>query len=151
MTSSSPHDPPDPEVQALDTLFERAGLVRNRRGKTAGVTRRMRLERAEPEELMLPSPTPRLAPNGVQWLPVPGWEKTPWLWHGFSTRLGGLSRAYCADDAPGELNLGFTALDDREIVIRNRQLLAEAVSGNPATPLVSLRQIHSSAHRFQRL
>jgi hypothetical protein len=144
MTSSSPHAHPDPDVQALDALFERAGLVRNRRGKTAGVTSRMRLERAEPEELTLPAPTPRLAPNGVQWLPVPGWEKTPWLWHGFSTRLGGLSRAYCADDAPGELNLGFTASDDRKIVIRNRQLLVEAVSGDAATPLVSLRQIHSS-------
>jgi hypothetical protein len=145
MTSSSPHDHPDPEIQALDALFERAGLVRNRRGKTAGVTLRMRFERAEPEELTLPAPTPRIAPNGVQWLAVPGWEKTPWLWHGFSTRLGGLSRTYCAEDAPGELNLGFTASDDREIVLRNRQLLAEAVSGDAATPLVSLRQIHSSA------
>jgi YfiH family protein len=144
MTSSSPHDHPDPEIQALDALFERAGLVRNRRGKSAGVTLRMRFERAAPEELTLPAPTPRIAPNGVQWLAVPGWEKMPWLWHGFSTRLGGLSRAYCADDAPGELNLGFTASDDRENVIRNRELLAEAVSGNPATPLVALRQIHSS-------
>jgi hypothetical protein len=144
MTSSLPHDHPAPEIQALDALFERAGLVRNRRGKTAGVTVRMRFERAAPEELTLPAPTPRIAPNGVQWLAVPGWEKMPWLWHGFSTRLGGLSRAYCADDAPGELNLGFTASDDREIVLRNRQLLAEAVSGDPATPLVSLRQIHSS-------
>ena len=59
-----------------------------------------------------------------------------WLWHGFSTRRGGLSRAYCADGAPGELNLGFTAEDDRETVARNRRLLAEAVSGDPATPLV---------------
>jgi YfiH family protein len=144
MTSSSPQDRPDPEIQALDALFERAGLVRNRRGKTAGVTLRMRFERAAPEELTLPAPTPRIAPNGVQWLAVPGWEKMPWLWHGFSTRLGGMSRAYCADDAPGELNLGFTASDDRKIVLRNRQLLAEAVSGDLATPLVSLRQIHSS-------
>jgi len=144
MTPSPPQTHPDPDVQALDALFERAGLVRNRRGKAAGVTSRMRLERAEPEELTLPAPTPCLAPNGVQWLAVPGWEKRSWLWHGFSTRLGGLSRAYCADDAPGELNLGFTASDDREIVIRNRRLLAEAVSGDAATPLVSLRQIHSS-------
>ncbi len=61
----------------------------------------------------------------------------PWLWHGFSTRRGGLSRAYCAEDAPGELNLGFTAEDNRETVARNRRLLAEAVSGDPATPLVT--------------
>jgi hypothetical protein len=67
-----------------------------------------------------------------------------WLWHGFSTRRGGLSRVYCADDAPGELNLGFTADDDREAVVRNRRLLAEAITGDPATPLVALRQIHSN-------
>jgi YfiH family protein len=72
----------------------------------------------------------------------------PWLWHGFSTRRGGVSRAYCAEDAPGELNLGFTEADDREAVARNRQLLAEAVSGDPATPLITLRQIHSSILRL---
>jgi hypothetical protein len=131
-------------VQALDALFERAGLVRNLRGKAAGVTRRMRFERAQPEELSLTAPAPHVAPNGVPWLAVPGWDKMNWLWHGFSTRKGGLSRAYCADDAPGELNLGFTASDDRETVLRNRQLLAEAVTGSPATPLVTLRQIHST-------
>ncbi len=55
-----------------------------------------------------------------------------------------MSRAYCAEDAPGEMNLGFTAADDRDTVTRNRRLLVEAVTGNPATPLVTLRQIHSS-------
>jgi YfiH family protein len=58
--------------------------------------------------------------------------------------MGGVSRAYCADDAPGELNLGLTAADQRELVLRNRQLLAEAVSGSAATPLLSLRQFHSN-------
>jgi YfiH family protein len=82
-------------------------------------------------------------------LTIPAWEKlgnrkASWLWHGFSTRKGGLSRAYCADDAPGELNLGFTAADDREIVRQNRRLLVEAVTEDPSTPLVTLRQIHSS-------
>jgi hypothetical protein len=71
-------------------------------------------------------------------------EKPGWLWHGFSTRRGGLSRAYCADGAPGELNLGFTAGDDRETVEQNRRLLVEAVSGDAATPLVTLNQIHSN-------
>ena len=69
----------------------------------------MRFDRAAPEELRPIAPFPRVAPNGVEWLPVPEWEKLRWLWHGFSTRRGGLSRAYCAEDAPGELNLGFTA------------------------------------------
>jgi hypothetical protein len=90
-----------------------------------------------------------VVPNGVQWLPVPGWdrsgrEKTSWLWHGFSTRKGGVSRAYCAEGAAGELNLGFTAADDRDAVAQNRRLLAEAVTGNAATPLVTIRQFHSN-------
>jgi hypothetical protein len=93
----------------------------------------------------LPSPTlPAIAANGVEWFPVPEWDQIQWLWHGFSTRRGGVSRAYCPEEAPGELNLGFTSEDDRANVIRNRQLLAEAVSGAGATPLVTVRQIHSS-------
>jgi YfiH family protein len=145
MRSSSTRDTrPSPEIQAIDALFQQAGLNRNQRGKAAGVTIRMRFERAAQEELVPPAPVPRIASNGVQWLPVPAWQKMPWLWHGFSTRRGGLSRVYCADDAPGELNLGFTDADDRETVLRNRQLFAEAVTGDPATPLVALKQIHSN-------
>jgi copper oxidase (laccase) domain-containing protein len=105
----------------------------------------MNFEHATPEELSQAEPVPRVAPNGVQWLPVPGWEKIHWLWLGFSTRKGGSSRAWCAEGAPGELNLGFTAADSREVVARNRRLLAEAVTGDPATPLVTVRQIHSTA------
>jgi polyphenol oxidase len=89
-------------------------------------------------------PVPTIAANGVEWFPVPGWEEIQWLWHGFSTRRGGVTRAYCAEQAPGELNLGFTGDDDHAKVVRNRELLAEAVTGNPATTLVTLRQIHSS-------
>jgi polyphenol oxidase len=147
-TSSTQNAHSDPSVRAVDALFEQAGLVRTRRGKAAGVTRRARLEKGEPGE-PAPPPVPRMAANGVQWLPVPAWEKPgsrvkDWLWHGFSTRLGGLSRAYCAEDALGELNLGLTADDDRETVFANRRLLAEAITGNADTPLVTIRQIHSS-------
>lgn len=91
---------------------------------------------------------PAVAANGVEWFPVPGWDEIPWLWHGFSARRGGVTRAYSTEpgepNLPGELNLGFTAEDDRDGVIHNRRLLAETVTGNPATPLVTLRQIHSS-------
>jgi len=97
-----------------------------------------------PEELAVSTPAPCAAGNGACWLPVPGWEKLPWLWSGFSTRKGGTSHAYCPDGAPGELNLGFTADDSREAVAQNRRFLAEAVTGDAATPLVSLRQIHSN-------
>jgi YfiH family protein len=139
----------DQAVREIDNLFAVAGLVRNLRGKSAGVTRGVRLERATPEELWSEAVIPFAASNGVQLLRIPDWDKpgrqkAEWLWHGFSTRKGGLSRAYCADDSPGELNLGFTPGDDREIVVQNRRLLAEAVSGSPDTPLITLRQIHSS-------
>ena len=145
-SSSTPETYSKTEIQAIDELFERAGLRRNLRGK-AEATLRMRYARSTQvarQELTPAAPVPRVAPNGVEWLAVPGWEKTGWLWHGFSTRRGGLSTAYCADDVPGELNLGFTADDDRETVARNRRLLAEAITGDAATPLVALKQIHSN-------
>jgi hypothetical protein len=127
------------------------GLARNPRGKTPGPPRPGRLETSLRAELERPAPTPRIAANGVGWLPVPGWDFT-WLWSGFSTRLGGVSSAYrtrpdppTRENAnPGELNLGFTADDDRAAVTRNRQLLAQAVTGEPATPLVPVRQFHSN-------
>ena len=46
------------------------------------------------------------------------------------------------------MNLGFTADDDRETVLQNRRLLVEAVTGDPATPLVALKQIHSKLVRL---
>ncbi|HET6208386.1 MAG TPA: peptidoglycan editing factor PgeF [Terracidiphilus sp.] len=118
--------------------------MRSRRDQSAEVAPRVRFERATGEELSLLPPHPAIAANGVEWLPVPAWGKIPWLWHGFSTRRGGVSRAYCPEGAAGELNLGFTADDDRANVLRNRRLLAEAVTGSAGTPLVTVRQIHSS-------
>jgi YfiH family protein len=134
----------DGEAQASDVLMVEAGLKRNLRGKGTGGSRRLRFDRAAPEELSRPAPAPLVARNGVHLLAAPGWEKFRWLWHGFSTRKGGLSRCYGPEDAPGELNLGFTADDSREAVIGNRRLLAEAITGDAGTPLVVLRQIHSS-------
>jgi YfiH family protein len=131
------------DIGEIDALFQQVGLVHHRREKAVGAARRARFKSATPEELSPPLPVPALAPNGVQWLPVPGWKRIPWLWNGFSSRCGGVSRTYCADGSPGELNLGFTPDDDRASVLRNRQLMVEAVTGNPATPLVALRQIHS--------
>ena len=139
----SPKRPPEADLRDIDALFAQAGLVRSLRGKSSTRFRAARLDRAAPEELSRTAPAPRIAANGVGWLPVAGW-KFAWLWSGFSTRVGGLSRAYCADDAPGELNLGFTAQDSRESVAANRRLLAEAVTGGASTPLVTLRQFHSN-------
>jgi purine-nucleoside/S-methyl-5'-thioadenosine phosphorylase / adenosine deaminase len=141
--SSALSGPAPQEIESVDALFQQAGLVRSARRPQPRRPRPSRLDRVAPEELAPPLPVPRRAPNGVEWLPVPGWD-LPWLWGGFSTRKGGLSRAYCADDAPGELNLGFTAADDRETVLANRRLLAEAVTGDAQTPLLALKQFHSN-------
>src|SRR6185437_9501509 len=103
-----------PELASIDELFAVAGLTRT--GRTRGPHIR---HKSPPEasiaELQRRAAPPRLAANGANWLPVPGWD-LPWLWSGFSTRKGGLSRAYCSEGEPGELNLGFTAQDDRAAV-----------------------------------
>ena len=133
------------DVDEIDKLFHTGGLVRSLRGSAGGRIRpHSHQDRTAAEELSRPAPRPRVATNGVEWLAVPGWERVPWLWHGFSTRRGGLSRAYCADDAPGELNLGFTGEDGRETVTSNRSLLAQAITGDAGTQLVAVRQFHSN-------
>lgn len=131
------------DIETIDALFGQAGLTRSLRGAGGGYSHRQQFDRSAPEELYRRSPEPRVAANGVQWLPVAGWN-LPWLMAGFSTRKGGQSHAYCPASAPGELNLGFTAQDSREAVAANRRLLAEAVSGDAETPIVTVRQIHSN-------
>ena len=67
-------------------------------------------------------------------------SKLPWLVHAFSTRLGGTSRVYGGN----ALNLGFTKLDSRAAVERNRALFLKALGvAAKRTTLVTLRQIHS--------
>jgi polyphenol oxidase len=78
----------------------------------------------------------------------------PWLVHGFSTRVGGFSRAY----GKGDLNLGFTKEDSHAAVERNRVAFLRAAGAvahkgresgkdgsgkNGLWPLITLRQIHS--------
>lgn len=97
-----------------------------------------------PEDLRPESAETVVAANGVEWVPAPVLRDLPWLWHGFATRRGGVSTAYAAEGAPGELNLGLTQVDERANVLRNRELLAEAITGSASTPTVTLRQVHSS-------
>jgi polyphenol oxidase len=132
------------DLKEIDALFASAGLERSRRSQSAGVARRTRFQDQTPEELRPRLPATRTAANGVEWIPVPGWDRFGWLWHGFSTRRGGLSTCYAPEGAPGELNLGLTADDERENVLGNRRLFAEAVSGDAETPLILVRQVHSS-------
>jgi hypothetical protein len=147
----SPSLKPEQNQQPVDGLLRTAGLVRSRRKSPSGVSMRLRALREEArtkQELTVLAPTPTRSGNGVGLLQIPAWRDrkaiSKWLWHGFSTRLGGTSRAYCGEDAPGELNLGFTADDDRDAVAQNRRLLTEAVTGDDCTPVVALRQFHSN-------
>jgi hypothetical protein len=99
---------------------------------------------------------PTRAPNKTQLtiLRAEHLSVLPWLVHGFSTRLGGSSRAY----GKGNLNLGLTPDDSRAAVERNRDAFLRAVgavtpnrrasrnnshAGNTLWPLITLRQIHS--------
>ncbi len=84
----------------------------------------------------------RVARNKLQLLHSEKLSTLPWLVHGFSTRLGGVSRLYGGT----ALNLGFTPHDSRAAVERNRELFLEELDGakrHSPWPLVALRQIHS--------
>jgi polyphenol oxidase len=92
----------------------------------------------------------RVAKNKLQLLHSEKLSAQPWLVHGFSTRLGGVSRLY----GGSALNLGFTPHDSRAAVERNRELFLHelgAASGRARWPLVALRQIHSDLiHRVDQ-
>jgi polyphenol oxidase len=67
----------------------------------------------------------------------------PWLAHGFSTRQGGVSKAY----GGRTLNLGITEEDTREAVTQNRRIFLRAinaVNGRETWPLIAARQVHSA-------
>ena len=83
------------------------------------------------------------AAAAVEVLRVPTWQE-PWLIHGFSSRTGGKTSIY-RPQAPGDLNLGFTASDPRRTVLANRKLFVDAARNNrKIVGLVTLRQIHST-------
>jgi polyphenol oxidase len=66
----------------------------------------------------------------------------PWFVHGFSKRIGGVSKVYGGK----ALNLGFTLEDSRAAVEENRAKFLRqlgAVKQGRDWPLVTLRQIHS--------
>lgn len=75
--------------------------------------------------------------------------KIPWLVHGFSTRHGGVSKAY----GRNTLNLGFTAHDSRTAVEANRRAFVSAIPAAPGKsrhahgevswPIATGKQIHS--------
>ena len=88
-------------------------------------------------------PTSRVSWEKLLLLRLEAFVQLPWLIHGFSTRSGGISKAYGGD----ALNLGYTKHDSRAAVDANRGRLLQSIgaAGRDGTlwPLVRLRQIHS--------
>ena len=74
--------------------------------------------------------------NAVGYLTFKGLEKLDFIKHGFSTRLGGVSR-----DEYFSMNLGFNRGDDRKNVIENYHLFCEAI-GVEYESLVASSQDH---------
>lgn len=135
---------PERTIESLDALFASAGLTRHRRGSKRNILAKARRNIYSPEELKPPiNANIHHAKNGAIWFTVPGWEKYAWLWHGFSTRKGGVSTAYAVDGAPGELNLGLTTDDSPDYVAENRRRIVDAITGSRTTPLRTVKQFHS--------
>jgi YfiH family protein len=86
-----------------------------------------------------------------QVLQAPGLARFNWFVHGFSTRLGGVSKPY----GNHALNVGFTSQDSKAAVERNRWALLSALpapSRKNSWQLVTLGQIHSDLiHRVSKV
>ena len=138
----STHSSSSSDIQAIDALLAHGGLQPTRR--------RLRIVRPEwregPDEVRPQEPV-RVVRSRVEVVRAPALESVPWLLHGFSTRTGGVSRAYAGGSRTGELNLGFTAADTREHVLENRRRFLAALGAPPESSLITLQQIHSSVVR----
>ncbi len=88
---------------------------------------------------------------------IEAWKQFHWLWHGFSTRQGGVSAVYRANGLPGgstvqetdvggDLNLGWTKEDDAANVIENRRRFGAAITAleDRSVPLITVRQVHGA-------
>jgi YfiH family protein len=76
--------------------------------------------------------------NGVGVFKVASFSNFPWLVHGFSSSLGGVSLLH----GTKVLNLGFSEWDHRAKVQENRRLFQSAINAEALT-LVALKQFHS--------
>ncbi len=133
-------------IAAIDDLLAAVGMQH-------GSRKTMNLEGAEQRQ---PPVSRRPGPPGMEKatvapLQIAVWRaEYPWLLHGFSTRLGGVSVVYQPGGGGPDLNLGYTPADDWAKVDENRQRLIHAIAGanlSKSIALVTLKQIHSSLIR----
>ena len=76
--------------------------------------------------------------NGVPYITFSVLDQLPWLKNGFSTRHGGVSTDYLSS-----LNLGFGRGDLEENVVKNHEIIAEAIGFSPNS-IVSSHQTHTT-------
>jgi YfiH family protein len=96
--------------------------------------------------------------DGISVVRVVDWDQFAWLRHGFSTRVGGVSRVYGSDlsaqrggSVGGTLNLGWTKEDDAAAVKENRRRFLRGVRGDDrGGAMVGVRQVHSGVVRVVR-
>ena len=124
-------------IGKVDELLASIGLTHGRRETLSGTW-------SGGERLKKPSGMGgRAAGRKLDAVRAPGWERYPWLLHGFSSRAGGVSDVY----GPGSLNLGWTKTDDPKNVAENRRRFILEIAGGHATRLVTLRQTHTGVVR----
>lgn len=75
--------------------------------------------------------------KGVTYLTYPAFEKFPEFYHGFSTRLGGVSKGIYSS-----MNLSFTRGDEEEAVLENYRRIADAI-GFSVEGIVCSDQTHT--------
>lgn len=76
--------------------------------------------------------------KGVPYISFRALDQLPWLKNGFSTRYGGVSTDYLSS-----LNLGFGRGDLEENVVKNHEIIAEAIGFSPSS-IVSSHQTHTT-------
>jgi YfiH family protein len=135
-------------IGQVDELLASVGLGHGRR-KTLGGTWRggERLGKRE-KQLARPTSQKRDVGHPAKAIRVPGWEKYPWLRHGFSARAGGVSSVYDPGVSRGSLNLGWTQQDEAVNVAENRRLFLREVVEVVSAKLLTIRQFHSGMVRI---
>jgi len=92
-------------------------------------------------------PSKRQVSDGTLVLRAPGLAQIPWLVHGFSTRMGGVSALSGLPSAQHQLNLGKVAWDKPSSVEENRRRFLECLRASDMS-LVVQQQIHSDLIRM---
>ncbi len=76
--------------------------------------------------------------KGVVYLTAPIFERLPWINHGMSTRIGGVSGGCCA-----AMNFSYNQFDREERVAENYRIFCEA-AGIDVSRVVNTRQVHGN-------